>query len=297
MNLSTRQLRAFVALAEQRSFTRAAAECHLSQPAFSALIAAVEQEVGARLFVRTTRSVDLTQEGAVFEASARQLLADFEASLANVRDYAQKRRGRVSIAVLPSLAAGWLPGILARFHAEYPGIELNVSDVLSEPCIDLVKTGAVDFALAATQGQSAELKTEAFCSDLFHLVCRRGHPLLLAPRLRLKDLSAYPFVHMARHSSVRQYLEAALHPLKMNTLMEVEQLATVMGMLRAGLGISAVPALTLFHFRDRALDTRPLNAPGLKRDLFLIRRADRQLSTPARALYESVMAATPGDQA
>src|SRR5881409_1988343 len=109
MNVSTRALHAFVTLAEQRSFTRAAALCHLSQPAFSALIRALEDNLGARLFDRTTRSVELTAEGRVFVESARRLLRDVDDALADLRDHAARRRGRVAIAVLPSLAAGWLP--------------------------------------------------------------------------------------------------------------------------------------------------------------------------------------------
>src|SRR5258706_562392 len=140
MNISTRQLRAFLALAEQRSFTRAAVLTHLSQPAFSALIRALEDALGQRLFDRSTRHVELTSEGREFEGSARRVLAEFDGAMAGARDYAARRRGRVSIALLPSLAAGWLPGVLAEFRAAYPGIELEVTDVLSEACIEHVRS-------------------------------------------------------------------------------------------------------------------------------------------------------------
>lgn len=92
---------------------------------------------------------------------------------------------------------------------------------------------------------------------------------------------------------MRQYLEAALHPQAMHTLMEVEQLATVMGMVRAGLGISVVPALTLFHFEQPRLVTRPLSLPGLTRQIYLVRRRDESLSVAAQALYGLVMAQRP----
>src|SRR5882672_7746653 len=119
MNVSTRQLHAFLALAEVRSFTRAAERSHLSQPAFSALIRALEEAVGARLFDRDTRNVALTIEGVLFEESARGMLAAFDESLLAVRDHAAKRRGRVALALLPSLAAGWLPPVLAGFREAY----------------------------------------------------------------------------------------------------------------------------------------------------------------------------------
>ena len=292
-NVSTRQLQAFVALAEQRSFTRAAVLCHLSQPAFSALIGQLESTLGLRLFDRSTRHVEPTVEGLEFEVSARRVLAEFDAALSGVSDQLARRRGRVSIALLPSLAAGWLPGILRDYRAAHPGVEIEVADMLSEPCVERVRNGQADFALAAIRADTDELRAEPFCSDDFHLVCPAGHPLATLAEVRPRDVAAYPFVHMARNSSVRQYLDAALHPLQMQTLMEVDQLATAMGMVRAGLGVSMMPALTLFHFAQPGLVTRPLPWPGLKRSIYLVRRRERSLSLAAQSLYAMVMAQPP----
>ncbi|MES2611657.1 MAG: LysR family transcriptional regulator [Pseudomonadota bacterium] len=294
-HLSTRQLDAFLALAEQRNFTRAAAQCHLSQPAFSALIRALEDDLGLRLFDRSTRHVDLTGEGQNFLESARRIRTEITTALAAMRDAATLQRGRVAVALLPSLAAGWLPGVLAAYRSNYPGIEIDIADVLSEPCIERVASGKADFALAAIRADTPELQAEPFCSDDFHLVCPADHALAKRRKpIAPADLVAHPFIHLARTSSVRQYLEAALHPEAMHTLMEVEQLATVMGMVRAGLGISVVPALTLFHFDQPGLVTRPLALQGLLRQIYLVRRRDRSLSAAAQALYALVMAQRPG---
>ena len=293
INLSTRQLRAFTVLAQQRSFTRAAALVHLSQPAFSALIRSLEESLEQRLFERSTRHVELTVEGREFEVSAARILAEIDGALSGARDFAARRRGRVSLALLPSLAAGWLPGVLAKFRAAYPGIELEVADVLSEPCIELVRTGKADFAIAATRAETPELRAELFCSDEFHLVCPLGHPLVAAADPRPRDLAEFPFIHLSRTSSVRQFLDAAVRPLAMNTLMEVDQLATVMGMVRAGLGISVVPSLTLFHFQHPTIVMRPLPWPGLKRRIYLVRRRDRSLSLAAQSFYEMVKTLRP----
>lgn len=284
-DLSTRQLRAFLALVDQRSFTRAADALHLSQPAFSALIRALEDALGARLFDRSTRSVELTAEGRLFETSARQLLGDFGAALGTLHDHLQLRTGRVSLAALPSLAAGWLPEILAAYKAQWPGVDIHLRDSLSDDCIDLLRAGAVDFALAATGVQTPGLQTEVLCADGFHLVCRKNHPLAKAQgALRLKDLAPYPFVHLARNSSVRQRLDAAVLPMRLNTVLEVEHLATVAGMVEVGLGISVVPALTLFHFEKPGLVTRPLKLAGLKRQIYVVQRAGGSLSVAAQAL-------------
>jgi DNA-binding transcriptional LysR family regulator len=266
----------------------------LSQPAFSALIRALEQSLGARLFDRTTRSVELTAEGRVFVEAARRLLRDTEDAVGDVRDHAARRRGRVAVAVLPSLAAGWLPPLLAAFRGAYPGIECDVADVLSEACIERVRSGWADFALASTRTEAPELRTEDFCTDRFHVVCRRDHELARQRgALGLGDLAPHEIVQLARSSSVRQYLEAAIYPSQLRTVLELDQLSTVAGMVRAGLGITVVPSLTLFHFQHADLVQRPLDAPGLMRRVFLVRRSDRGLSSAAQPLYESVMKHRP----
>ena len=110
MNISARDIQAFLALAEVKNFTRAAARCHLSQPAFSALIKALEDHVGLKLFDRSTRHVLLTQEGERFWLSAQRIAEELEDCAKAMRDTAQLARGHVAVALLPSLAAGWLPG-------------------------------------------------------------------------------------------------------------------------------------------------------------------------------------------
>jgi LysR family carnitine catabolism transcriptional activator len=291
--LSARQLRAFVAVADLRSFTRGAVALHLSQPAFSALIRSLEDEVGARLFERATRNIHLTPEGELFAPSARRLLADMDRTFAEMGDHVERRKGRVHIAALPSLAAGWLPGVFAEFRAAWPGIELGLSDQLSDPCHDLVRGGKADFALAsgATKaGDAADLALQPLFTERFHLVCRADHPLAREPRLTLRKLAPWDFIHMTRNSSVRQALEAALHPLAMNTVLEVEQLATVMGMVEAGLGISVVPTLTLYQFRRETIAVRPLPLPRLSRRIYLVQRREGALSAAARTLRDLVVA-------
>lgn len=295
MNLSNKNLRAFVVLSRERNFTRAAEICHLSQPAFSALINALEANIGTRLFDRNTRSVQLTPEGQRFLGSAERLLEEMDGILEDLNDHVERRKGRVSVAALPSLAAGWLPELFAEFRALYPGIEISLADTLSDQCLDLVRMGKVDFALASSGARSAELSTRLLCSDDFHLVCRKDHQLAREKMLKPRDLLNHPFVHLSKSSSVRQHLDALLHPLQMNTVLEVEHLATVMGMVRSNVGISVVPALTLFHFEHPSIVTRPLKLPGSRRSIFLVTRTHRTLSVAAQALYDLAIARRPAD--
>ena len=121
----------------------------------------------------------------------------------------------------------------------------------------------------------------------------RGVPIEDAALKQLKNVASLPFIHLARTSSVRQHVEAAIAPLQMNTVMELEQLSTVAGMVRAGLGVTVVPMLTLFHFDHAELVTRPLRAPNLVRQLFLIRPRDQRLSIAAQALHGWLVAHKP----
>ncbi|NGF63513.1 LysR family transcriptional regulator, partial [Citrobacter freundii] len=129
-----------------------------------------------------------------------------------------------------------------------------------------------------------------FCTDDFHLVCHQEHPLSRKPALAVGDLVDTPFIHLARNTSIRQYLDAALHPTKLRSGMEVEHLATAAALVAANLGITVIPALALFQFRLPELVVRPLPLPGLVRTLYVIRRDGRSLSVAAQGLLDLLLA-------
>jgi LysR family carnitine catabolism transcriptional activator len=289
MNISIRDLEAFIALADLQNFTRAAVRCHLSQSAFSTRVSAIEHALGARLFDRTTRSVELTQEGALFLESARRLHSDFSEVVTDFKEYTTGRKGRVAIATLPSIAAAWLPAVFTKFNADNPGIKLMLHDTLSDKCIALVRDGSVDFAVASRPGEGEDMEARLLTEDNFCLVCSNTHPLAYKNGLKIRDLSPHALIMLARDSSVRQHLEKAFHPLPMHTALQLEHWATVAGMVQAGLGITVVPELTLFHFTRPGLVVRPLKIPGLSRSIYVVRRRGKTLSYAASALYEFMM--------
>lgn len=295
MNLSSRQLRAFVALAQERHFTKAAERCHQTQPAFSALIRSLEDAAGVRLFDRTTRRVELTPEGRLFNESALRLLNDLDAVMGDIQDHVAVRKGRVSVAALPSLAAGWLPGIYAQFHARFPGVELQLHDALLEPCLDMVRRGAVDIAVAAQGLDMGGLQAEPLCEDYFHLVCRDDHPLAQRSAVHLRELKGNPIIQLGKSSSIRQSLARNAAFSGLNTFLEVDHLATVTGLVAAGLGVSLVPSMTLFQFGHERIRVVPLAARSrMKRSLYLIRRSEKSLSSAAQAFYDVLLAQRKG---
>ncbi|NYT85911.1 LysR family transcriptional regulator [Pollutimonas harenae] len=290
MNLSSRQLRAFVALAQERHFTRAAERCHQTQPAFSALIRSLEDIAGVRLFDRTTRRVELTPEGHLFNESAQRLLNDLDAVMGDIQDHVAKRKGRVAVSALPSLAAGWLPGIYAQFHAQHPGVQLQLHDALLEPCLDMVRRGSVDMAVAAKGRDMSGLLAEPLCEDYFYMVCRDDHPLAQRSAVHLRELKGSAMIQLGKGSSIRQSLARNAVFCDLDSFLEVDHLATVTGLVSAGLGVSLVPAMTLFQFRHEQIKVIPLVPRSrIKRSLYLIRRSEKSLSSAARAFYDVLL--------
>ncbi|HSD44337.1 MAG TPA: LysR family transcriptional regulator [Burkholderiales bacterium] len=295
LNLSTRQLDAFLALADARHFTRAAERCHLSQPAFSQLIRRLEDATGARLFDRSTRNVTLTPEGEIFARAARRIADDVASAVASLRDHAAARSGHVAIAALPSIAAEWLPEVLAAFRRCHPGVTVELFDSLSDRCLALVREGRAEFALTASGPNLAEFDVRPLYDDRYWLVCRRDHPLARRRAVRLDDLAGRALIHLARSSSVRQHLEPLLRDVPyVWSGLEVEQLATLAGLVANGLGVTLVPELTLFQFRRPELAIVPVRAAELGRPIFVVRRKGRALSVAAAAMLDLVTARLRG---
>ena len=128
MSLKLRHVRAFVEVARQGSFRRAAEKLFVSQPALTITINQLEELVGVGLFNRTTRRVNLTIDGEDFLPIAERLVADFDRAIRDLKMTAERREGKVSIAVLPSLTINLLPGLLARFKDANPGIRVILRD-------------------------------------------------------------------------------------------------------------------------------------------------------------------------
>ncbi len=177
INLSARDLRAFMTLARTRSFSKAAQQLHLSQSALSSLIARLEDTLGARLFDRTTRTVALSAAGDILFGRADHLLDELEQTVRAVRDVAVLRRGSVAIATLPSLAARLVPALFRAFSEIHPDICLSVMDTLSAPAFELVREGRVDFALTAANPQYEDLNYKPLTTDTFVLLASVNHPL------------------------------------------------------------------------------------------------------------------------
>lgn len=289
INISARDIRAFLAVVNDLSFSQAAQKMHLSQSALSTLIGRLEEAVGARLFHRTTRTVTLTAAGEALAAYADQLLSDLERAVTAVRDIAEVRRGRVAIAALPSLAARIIPRLFRTYGEMYPDVRLSLIDTLSMPAFELVREGRVDFALTAANPAYTDLDYLPLTTDSFVLLMARAHPLARGRNaVRFTDTLSSPHISMSRHTSVRQYLDAAAlqRGIGFYPAFEVDHLATIGAMVREGLGVAALPAMAADVIGGAGIVRRPLVDPVIRRSIGLVMRR----AVPLSAASESMLA-------
>ena len=291
INLSTKDLRAFLALSHTRNFGQAAAQLQLTQSALSALIARLETQVGARLFERTTRSVAITAAGKAFAQYAVEVLQKTHQAVQSLEDITQLRQGKVSVAALPSLTAGVVPELFARFHAQYPDVRLAITETLSSVAFEQVREGKVDFALTAANPRHEDLTYEPLTQDHFVLLCAPEHPLSKSSDgIDLAQTLEWPHVSMPAAASVRQYVDRALEQvgIRFAPAFEVHHIATIGALVSQGLGITALPETATELIAHRRLHVRPLTAPGIQRPLGLVRRKHPGLGPAAETMRAMV---------
>jgi DNA-binding transcriptional LysR family regulator len=250
--MDLRQLRCFVAVAEERSVTRAAIRLHLTQPPLSAQLSRMERELGVQLLVRHRRGVDLTQAGQRLLEHARQVLSDMDAAVDAVRGVGQGRTGRLALAFVPSAAWTWLPPLLRRFCSEMPEVRLDLADAGPDEVVDLLWTRRVDLGAlylppgGPDRGADADLDVAVVRRDPLVAVLPRALADEVGERVDLAALADQTFLAPAR--AARPGLHAHLlnacrgagfEPAR---LREVGLAQTAVSLVAAGLGVSVLPA-------------------------------------------------------
>jgi LysR family carnitine catabolism transcriptional activator len=282
VGLSLPRIRSFVAVAEERQFRRASERVGLSQPAMSAQLRELEEFLGAALLSRTTRSVHLTAEGEKFLVRARNILADLESAVLEVRDHASLRRGRLSVAAIPSVASRILPGVVANFTARYPGIDVQMIELGAQDVERCVASGNADLGIAAAPDRNSELSFSFLMRDRFVGLVAKTNPLARKRRVRLEALFEYPLITTVTGTSIRSALERACREQgrSLRVTHSVTQHQTVVAMVGAGLGVALLPALSLADNLDVVRLT--VVDPQITRDLGMLQRKGEPPSTAAQ---------------
>ncbi|MDR0211992.1 MAG: LysR family transcriptional regulator [Pseudomonas putida] len=292
--MNVKQLRAFVTVAKYQSFAQAGEHLHVSQPALSLTIKALEDNLGGALLTRTTRSVSLTPEGEVLLPLARRLLADWDDTEEMLRQRFTLQLGRVSVAAMPAFAGNLLPRSLKVFRQRYPKVNVTVHDVINEQVLELVRHRRVELGIGFEPENLDGLRFHPLYLDRFVAVVPADSPLASQPQVAWRDLLAQDFIALQRPSAVRLLMEqnvAASHG-KLTAAFESHQLSTIGRMVANGLGVSVVPALCINQMQELGARCVALVEPRVERRIGVIALADHKLSTAAQALLDVVLSHT-----
>lgn len=291
MSVTIKQIRAFVAIATSGSFAEACERLHLSQPALSVTIKNLEQVVGGKLLIRTTRSVSLTSEGENYLPIAQSLLTDWDNALTDLNNIFALRRGNLAVAAMPSFAATVLPRLIKQYKQQYPSINIKIFDVVAEDAVALVSDGRVDLALTFEPTDCQDLHFTPLFSDQFVAALPIGHPLLADTHCTWQALAQYSFIALQRPSKIRQLIDESLaaNQISLTTEFEMNHLATVGQMVAMDLGVSAVPSLCIEQFSGLGLECIELTSPIVSRQVGIVTRKRYPLSGASQALNDLIL--------
>jgi DNA-binding transcriptional LysR family regulator len=256
-----RTLEYFVAVAEESHFTRAATRMHVSQSGLSAAIKTLEVELHATLFERTTRRVQLTAAGAALLPEARRALAAVRAGADAVEGVHGLQRGHLSVGVMQQMGVVELPRILARYHRLYPGIKLRLRQASADALHQLLIDGDLDLAVASPP---VPVDARLIAVDLLRtpivLACRGDDPYAARKAISIRDLAGRNLIGFPQGWALRNVTDraAAAAGVSMDVNLEVNDTATLLDLVEAGVGVTLI-AEALARQR-RSLRTVPLSA-------------------------------------
>lgn len=294
-NISIRHLRAFIEISSSGSFTRAAENLHLTQSTLTATIKQLEDQAGLKLLDRTTRRVFMTSEGSNFLPVAEKLLSDFDTAFSDLQAISTQQQGHVGIAASPSMIGRMLPEVIRTYHLRHNQIGLYLRDDNASGIEQRVLENEVDFGLGGDHSQQPELLYQPILRDRYGVIVPGTHHLADQSELYWHQICDLPQVHLTDDSGTRsQLLTLQLRnnlDLKLKgSLIEVSTPSGLAEMIRAGLGISILPALAASTAAFAGLRFIPLSEPPLFREICTITRKGRSLSPAAETLLGEIVA-------
>jgi len=239
--MDLQQLEQFVAVAEERNFTRAAQRCHMAQSAVSTSIRALEHDLGAALFIRTTRRVELRETGQALLPEAQRVLA----AAAMARDVVDQSVGRVRGNIAVGLVWGSISPVLAAYHSAFPDVTITVKQGLSVPLIEDVQRGGIDIAFVGLppDGWPPGICVISTRSIPVGIACAHHHPLARHKALELGQLAGEVFVadpgDVASHNAVSKFL--AQSGVEYRTAFRVADIPSMLDLVAHGIAIALLP--------------------------------------------------------
>ncbi|MHB0777170.1 LysR family transcriptional regulator [Halomonas sp. WWR20] len=288
--MDTQSLQAFLAVADNGSFSTAGEQLHLTQPAVSKRIATLEAQIGARLFDRINRRVALTEAGRTLLPRARQILVMFDDSRRALSNLEGEVQGSLTMATSHHVGLHRLPPILKRYTQNYPGVKMDMRFLDSEQAYQGVLEGELELAVVTlAPSPDPQLTVVPVWVDQLRFVCGREHPLAGHARLPLSQLSQYDAVLPGHLTFTRGIVVDTFvrEGLKVNVALSTNYLETLKMMVAIGLGWSVLPETMI----DADIKVLPIAYRPIQRPLGYLVHKSRTLSNAARAMLEMLEAA------
>ncbi|SDE93950.1 transcriptional regulator, LysR family, partial [Variovorax sp. CF079] len=267
-----------------RELHAASLTLNVSQPALTRTVQRVEKAIGLELFQRSTRRVEVTAAGQEFIALANRVLADLKISFGNMREISDEQRGRAVVSTVMSVAYTQLPSIIASYRVLRSKIELQIREGVHGTVIEDVRSGVADLGLTYIDDVATEFSTISLSHEAFHVVMPRGHPLSGKAGVTIDQLTLYPLVSLPKEAQTRRLLDshASVSGAVLQHAVTVNQFATVMQCVYAGVGLAIVPGGAVPAALQADLVSRPLMQPALSRTIGVVLLKDRALTPSAR---------------
>jgi DNA-binding transcriptional LysR family regulator len=286
--MELRHLRAFVAVAEERHFGRAAERLHMAQPPLSQLIRRLEEELGVPLLYRTTRRVDLAPAGEALLERARSVLAAADAAAEDARRAALGEVGRLAIGFTGSATYALLPRLANALRHDLPGVELELRGELLTPAqVRGLEDRTLDLGLLRPPVRHVDLAVEVVRREPLVAVLPEAHALATREAVPVEELAGEPFVAYPSHfrSVLHDAVEdvCAAHGFRPIVALEVSETATLVSFVAAGIGVSLVPA-SVTRLTVAGAVYRPLAGEPTPVELALAYRRDNETPVLPRAL-------------
>lgn len=290
MNINLKLLHTFLLVADHNSFAKAAEYSHRSGPAVSMQIKQLEAQLGLTLFRRTTRRVELSNEGTQLLISVRKALAEIDTGLLQLRDAVEFHNARLAISCVPTLASTQLPLILSEFSKEHPRVTVHVRELGVRELLESVRKAEVDFGLGPKTSHMSGLDFRSVLDDEYYVMVEPNYrsSSKRGSSITLRELGALQVLGLGPTSSLQEDVNAAAtqHGVNLKTSYEFMQVNTIIAMAEQGLGVAVLPHISI----PTTTRLKPLRIiePVLRREIGIISLRGQPLSPVAQRFSELI---------
>jgi DNA-binding transcriptional LysR family regulator len=290
------QLEAFVQVANQRSFSRAAEALFLTQPSVTARIQALERDLGERLFERSGRGVRLTEVGSCFLPHAERVLQALHAGKEAIDSLRNLQSGTLVLASAPTISTYVLPGVLKTFRSRFPRVEVSVRTGRSEQVMQMLLADEAQVGIVRAVYHQ-DIETQGIVEDELILVSNANHELVGRGSVTVEELGDHPFIFFDRNSSYYAFAQGLFrqHGIVPRTQLEMDSMEASKTMVEEGLGIALLPRIAVEkELREGSLvEIGIAGMPNPTRQIALITRRSRPLGPVAQSFVEIVQEMFP----